>query len=198
MRDYQDRDPRIFYARYPTNRGGVAVNEIGMAMACEQTEFWSRLGSDDWFGPRKLELDADAFSRGAEAVWGPYYVSRGGRLQERCSPRLPEGQANHQLLSGGFCASWVNVAVRTSALRKVRDKFGNFCDPRLRNMEDFLVNARIASVAEWKWRGGVEGECEAVWNCLEGTSDPVSASANAAQTGRDGELTRALIAEMAR
>src|ERR1700690_945223 len=71
MRHYQDLDPRIFYCRYLTNSGGVKMNELGMAMACEFTDFaWSRLGSDDWWGPTKLEEDASALEH-HDAVFGP-------------------------------------------------------------------------------------------------------------------------------
>jgi hypothetical protein len=211
MRRYQDLDPRIFYARYPANRGGVAMNEIGMALACEWTEFWTRLGSDDWFGPTKLAYDAAALSQ-FEAVYGTYVVVRDGKLAEACNPpREPE--VNRQaLLTGGFVGSWANCAVRTSVLRAIRQKYGNFCDPRLRNMEDFLVNARVArETPGWVWRGRVNGqlvvnppppliaeicgpqgagvtEVEAVW-----TAAATGASGNALQYMRDENLTRQLL-----
>jgi len=37
--------------------------------------------------------------------------------------------------------------------------YGNFCDPALRNMEDFLVNARIARESTgWVFRGEIDGK----------------------------------------
>ncbi len=212
MRTWQDKDPRIFYCRYPENRGGVAMNEIGMTLACEMTEWWSRLGSDDWFGPRKLELDALAL-REHEAVYGPYHVSRDGQFAEVCNPPRPPAMSRKALLTQGFVASWANVAVRTSVLKRVRAAYGNFCDPALRNMEDFLVNARIAREgANWIWRG-------VVWNSsviinpddalaveiirrMEQRAMPfdtawnvamIGASANSIQTMQDENLTRSLI-----
>lgn len=212
MRVYQDRDPRIFYCRYPENRGGVAMNEIGMALACEMTEWWTRLGSDDFFGPRKLELDAKAL-RVHDAVYGLYQAYRDGKLEEVCNPPAPNEMIRRALLTSGFACSWANCAVRTSVLRKVRDVYGNFCDPALRNMEDFLVNARIARESTgWVFRGEIDGkfllnpslktcsgiqeriragekwDFEAAWNCV--TS---GASGNTMQSTLDENLTRQLI-----
>src|SRR6185503_8703747 len=62
MRQWQERDPRFFYCRYQENKGGVAMNEIGMDLAAEFGEYWVRLGSDDYWLPHKLELDMKAFA----------------------------------------------------------------------------------------------------------------------------------------
>lgn len=215
MRYWQDRDPRIFYARYPENRGGVAMNELGMALACEWTSWWTRLGSDDWFGPHKLEYDAKAL-RDHDACFGAYQVLRDGALMEICNGPVPATQVREALLGKRFMASWCNCAVRTSALRAVRERWGHFCDPRLKNMEDFLVNARIARCSRgWVWRGVVgsiftvnpgDDECrailkrfterkavdelEATWTCVT-----TGASGNTLQTAKDDNLTRALITQ---
>jgi len=192
MRRYQDLDPRIFTCRYLKNRGGVAMNEIGMSLACEMTEWWSRLGSDDTWGPGKLAADAQALSAGAHAVYGPFRVQRFGKKCEVCAAQ-PTG-AQGALLRGQFAASWACVAVSCEALRQVRARFGGFCDPSLRNMEDFLVNARIAKVTEWRWRPGDPDD--AIWNCHENTGEDagVSASANAQQTAHDDQRTRQILA----
>jgi len=211
LREYQDKDPRIFYCRYPINRGGVVMNEIGMTLASEMTEYWSRLGSDDWLGANKLAYDAAALSQ-FEAVYGAYVVSRNGQLAEVCNPPRPPQVNRQALLTSGFVASWANCAVRTSVLRSIRKKYGNFCDPGLRNMEDFLVNARVArETIGWVWRGLMRGqlvinphseliaemigpnglgvtEVEAVWTAVES-----GASGNVMQTMKDENLTRSLI-----
>jgi hypothetical protein len=211
MREYQDKDPRIFYARYLVNRGGVVMNELGMAIACETAEWWARLGSDDTWGPNKLRYDAVALAE-HEAVYGAYVVERDGKLAEVCNPPRQPKVNREALLSGGFVASWANIAVRTSVLRRIKEKYGNFCDLRLRNMEDFLVNVRIARETEgFAWRGRVGGrlvvapaqeleaqinqgleidEVEATW-----TAVTTGASGNAQQTMRDEVLTRRLINE---
>jgi glycosyltransferase involved in cell wall biosynthesis len=203
MADWQERDPRIFYCRYEQNRGGVAMNELGMAMACEMTEFWSRLGSDDWWGPGKLESDFAGFGpfegSSVDAVFGAFTVWRHGKPAEICAGSWGASQGlspSERLRQGQFLASWANVAVRTSVLRKVRERWGNFCDPSLRNMEDFLVNARIARIAEWVWRPG--DPSDAWWNCLEavGADPSASASANAEVTARDNAITQKLIESM--
>jgi hypothetical protein len=192
MRAAQDIDPRIFYARYETNRGGVAMNEIGMAMACEQTEWWSRLGSDDWFGPGKLARDAVAL-REHEATYGPYTDMLDGRFLAQKNPARTVEEIATAHRAGGFVVSWANIAMRASVLRRVRDKFGAFCDPRLRNCEDFLFNARCTAVgADFHYRDNV-GELDAIWTAARegGASSPE----NGAILARDEQLSRELIAE---
>lgn len=172
MREYQDKDPRIFYARYPDNRGGVAMNELGMAMACEFTEYWTRLGSDDWFGREKLARDARALAE-HWACYGSYTVVRDGRFMERCNPSMSPAFIRDALLGGRYLVSWANCAVRTIVLRAVRERWGCFVDrigawsqvdeqgrqAGIRNMDDFLLNARVVAMsADWVWRGdGVIG-----------------------------------------
>lgn len=155
MGEVQESDPRIFYCRYEENRGGVAMNEIGMALSCEFGEFWVRLGSDDYFKPHKLELDVAAFKAMPEcgAAWGPYRDLHGTQERDlRGIPQNANADARGSLLSHGFAASWANIAVRTSVLRQVRDRHGRFCEPTIRNMEDYLVNVRIAYLTEFVWR----------------------------------------------
>ena len=193
-RDYVRRDSRFLYARFDENRGGVLMNEIGMRVACELGDYWSRLGSDDWFEPHKLMVDAVTLGRNErQACFGPYRSTREHVLDRilaglrvdalPTASRVAIGWANAAirsgfvrtlrrglgrsddsllsppvdargtLLSGRFAMSWANAAVRAEVLRAVRDRFGGFCDPRSRNMEDFHCNARIASVAPIVWRG---------------------------------------------
>jgi glycosyltransferase involved in cell wall biosynthesis len=217
MRYWQDRDPRIFYARYPENRGGVAINNVAMAISCEWTTWWTRLGSDDTFGPRKLEYDALAL-READACFGAYQVSRDRQLMEVCNGPVTQAQARELLLGHPprFMASWVNVAVRTAVLADLHARYGHFVDPRLRNMEDFLLNARIARHSRgWVWRGRwgerflinpTAAECQAItqhvtaqrrldeleatWTCVT-----TGASGDMLQTAKDDNLTLALLTQ---
>jgi glycosyltransferase involved in cell wall biosynthesis len=210
MRSWQAIDRRFLYTRYPNNRGGVAMNEIGMRMACEMTEWWTRLGSDDYFGPTKLALDAEALAD-HDACYGPFQVSRADRIDEMDNPPMASETVRRRLLGGRFAASWANCAVRTSVLRAVHDRYGEFCDPRLRNMEDFLVNSRVARLSRgWVWRGRVAGTVvvdppDAVRRTILRRAAPVSADAVWTSTGSgasgdarvmaaDFRLTRALIA----
>jgi len=214
---WTEKDPRIFYCRYEQNRGGVAMNEIGTNLAIEFTEYWTRLGSDDYFDPSKLELDAWAFAQGAEAVYGPYQVLRHGGRAETCNPPLRPSVTQAALFNGMFAASWANVAVRCAALERVRQVWGRFADPRLRNMEDFLVNARVGQMTDgFHFRGIVDGsrayvrsdadadafgeprafllshraKADAVWNvAVDG------ASSNMGVTARDDAMTRVILQE---
>ncbi len=161
MRAMQELDPRFFYVRFPDNCGGVAANEVGMALACEMGEYWTRLGSDDWFHPEKLAHDVEAL-RAHHVCYGLYTVWRNGQSAETCNLPEPYPQMRAKLLGQAigmpvFVGSWANVGVRTSALRALRERHGNFCDPRLRNMEDFLVMARLARANEFVWRGKLDG-----------------------------------------
>lgn len=157
MRRWQDKDPRFFYCRYTENRGGVAMNEIGMRLACEFGEFWTRLGSDDRFEPHKLAVDFTAFQTGAQILYGPYR----DKHETFIGPELrnPPCDARGQLLSRGFAAGWANIAIKTDALAAVLNRHGRFCDDvlrdgkQIRNMEDWPVNWRLALQFEFTWRG---------------------------------------------
>lgn len=141
-------DSRIHYIRFEENRGGVYMNEIGMDIAVRHANAWVRLGSDDWFEPEKLELDELALLGGYDACFGPY----------RNFPEVWTGELNvpsnprPTLLQGSFAVSWANIAVRSWVLAEVQKRHGMFCDPRLRNMEDWLANTRIARFTEFAWR----------------------------------------------
>jgi glycosyltransferase involved in cell wall biosynthesis len=144
-------DPRIVYSRDPVNRGAVFRNEIGMHLAMTKCDAWSRLGSDDLFLPRKLELDAIAL-QDAGVCFGPYrHTHRTDGVFDH------EGNYPHDarriLLGGAFTASWANIAARSDVLRNVYERHGMFCDPRLRNMEDWIWNVRAARFSEFVWRG---------------------------------------------
>lgn len=142
---FWQREPRIFYARHP-KRGAVAINEIGMRFACHATGWWTRLGSDDYFEPEKLALDALALQRHAWC-YGPYRVLRQKEglweAQELCNNPEEPLELIGELRRGHFRVSWANMAARTSMLSKVRKRHGSFGDPSLQNMEDFLFNARL-------------------------------------------------------
>lgn len=187
MEEWVEKDPRIFYCRYE-KQGAVRLNEYGMDMACEFTEYWTRLGSDDYFEPHKLELDAKALET-ADACYGPYRVLRNGELAETCNPKMEPGHIKNVLTSGAFVVSWANIAVKTSVLKKVKDKYGTYCDYRLLNCEDFLVNSRIVRFAEFTYRGE-DGKHDAIWRI---SSD--GASSNTQQTGSEEVITRKIIEE---
>lgn len=213
MRHWQDVDPRIFYIRLP-NKGAVAANEVGMDLACEWSSWWTRLGSDDYFEPNKLFHDAIAL-KSYPWVYGCYRVLRksdNGQWEQAELCNLPEAPSlqKQRLLRGEFCASWANMAVRTTLLKDVKAKYGNYCDPRLVNMEDLLFNSRAARFAEPVWRGRVNGgngssrievnptvpivqheiDHDAYWRV-----NPIGASADTITTGNEDVLTRQLITE---
>lgn len=207
---YLEDDPRFFYGRYLDRSGGVHMNEIGMDMACHIADYWVRLGSDDWFEPTKLERDKEAFNTGAKALYGPFQVHRQERLEEIGNMPLPSENMREMYLRGGFSSSWANVAVHTSVLKEIKEKYGNYVDPRLVNMEDKLFNARVCLVTPWVWRGEVDGKLlinpnvsickdiiekkkqitsvEGYWNVNE-----VGASANASQYSLDEQLSNEII-----
>lgn len=206
MEAWQHRDPRIYYARFPRS-GAVAMNEIGMRLACRWTEWWTRLGSDDYFEPHKLALDAAALATGARWVYGPYRVLRGGALSETCNLPVAGATLQQQLVGGGFAVSWANMAAQTALLREMHARHGNFCDPRLVVMEDFLINVRLARLAMPTFRAVVgsrfivddvvsddyTGERlahDAIWR-----TSPDGASSNTATTANEDILTGQIIVE---
>jgi hypothetical protein len=205
MKRWQDNDQRIFYGKY-NKIGAVAINEIGMNTAIETAEWWTRLGSDDYFEPHKLELDAMALAR-HDWIYGPYRVLRDNKLAEMCNKAMPPETAKQALLAGNFVVSWANMACRCDLLKKVKDAFGAFCDKRLLNMEDFLFNTRLARFSEPIYRAKYgtmtvidqrdpmmlhphEADHDAIWRV---STD--GASSNVAQTANEDGLTRQIIAE---
>jgi glycosyltransferase involved in cell wall biosynthesis len=209
MHEYMEADPRIFYGRYLENKGGVAINEIGMDIACNVAEWWVRLGSDDWFEPNKLELDVQALQDGYPAIFGPFQVHRNKQFQEIGNRPIPAGFGKEALRKGGFIASWANVACHTNILKKIKEKFGNYVDKRLVNMEDLLFNYRVSTISDWVFRGIVNGQyvvnpsekfckqaqdenwaikSDAYWNVNE-----VGASANQNQYNIDHQLSQVII-----
>lgn len=210
MQKAMERDPRIFYCRYD-KLGAVAMNERGSAMATEFTEYWTRLGSDDTFEPHKLRMDAAALSLGHDLVYGSYRVHRNGALAEICN--LPEDKTvlRDRFAAGGFALSWANIACTTKLLQRVKARYGAYCDPRLRNMEDFLVNYRLTRFAKPVWRGVYKDTViidpggpmieqisadrdnikhDAMWRV-----NPVGASSDTQMTANEDVLTREIIAE---
>lgn len=144
---------RFLYFRYLENRGGVAMNEIGMMKAIVHGDAWTRLGADDYFEPHKLALDVWTLQNVASACWGPFRQYHDAEPHVRDMYGMPDVDATGALLSRGFAASWANIAVKTDILAEVYARHGRFCDPSIRNMEDWLVNTRIAYQAEFVWRG---------------------------------------------
>lgn len=189
MAEWQDKDPRFFYCRYPEHKGAVWMNERGMDMACEFGEFWTRLGSDDYFEPQKLALDAEKLAA-AEACYGPYRVLRDGKLAELCNPEMSSAHIASLLKDGRFVCSWANIAARCEVLRKVKARWGSYVDPRLENCEDFLANYRISRSANFEFRSAGEGTHDSIWRI-----NPVGASADTTQTGKEEALTRKIIEE---
>jgi len=203
MEGYTDRDSRIHYRRY-SKVGAVALNEMGMRMACSSTSWWTRLGSDDYFEPQKLMLDALALTSGADWTYGAYRALRDHKLEETCNLPLHDPRAT--LLRGNFCVSWANMATSTKLLKQVVQRFGHFCNPRLKTMEDFLINTRLARLARPVFRGVFDSgmividptvtlptsslKHDAVWQVSED-----GASSDTATTLRESALTQQLIAE---
>lgn len=162
LAEYLKRDRRINEFIFQGNRGGVAMNEAGMTMACYgDFAYWTRLGSDDAFLSHKLALDRLALAH-AGACYGPYQHYSVFRGPWAASPEwtqelnIPQ-DARTMLLRGEFAVSWANIALRVEVLHAVQVAFGCFVDPRLRNMEDYLFNTRAARFTEFVWRAREEG-----------------------------------------
>lgn len=144
---YARSDPRFRYVRFEENRGGVVMNEIGMRAACELGDYWSRLGSDDWFEPHKLMVDYVTLGRhGLPACFGPYRCAR-----EHVLDRILSGlRTGAPRTTSRVAMSWANAAIRSAGLRKLRHGFGQ---PRAR-LESPPTDARgtlLASQFAMSW-----------------------------------------------
>lgn len=211
MREWQDRDPRVFYIQCLQNRGGVAVNEIACDIAINTCEYWVRLGSDDWMAPNKLGADFEVFKMGHKAIYGPFqahdHVTR--QLQEIGNTPYPKDKQQDCFEQSGFIASWADFAVHTSILKKIKAKHGMYVHPQLINMEDCLLNYRICKITPWVWRGvfdhtwvvdpdettmhKIVAERDKLTPTAFWNKNPVGASANHQIYAKDRALTTQLI-----
>jgi hypothetical protein len=153
VKHYEELDPRVFYVQCLEHKGGVAVNEIACDIAINTCEFWTRLGSDDWFESNKLELDFKAFEEGHKAVYGPFQDHQDGVFDLIGNTPYPKDEQVTCFERQGFIASWGNFALQTSVLENVKNKYGEYCHKTLQNMEDRLLNSRVARITPWIWRG---------------------------------------------
>jgi glycosyltransferase involved in cell wall biosynthesis len=213
MRNYEKIDPRIFYIQCLEHKGGVAVNEIACDVASNTCEFWTRLGSDDWFALNKLELDYEAFKKGHKAIFGTFQAHDqvSGQLQEFGNSPYPLDRQKQAFEAGGFIAGWADFAVHTDILKQIKKKYNMYVHPNLINMEDCLLNYRICKESPWMWRGIYNNELcipdkleemseitkdiqagkiipTAFWN-----KDPKGSSANFEVYAKDRDLTTKLI-----
>lgn len=221
MAEYCDRDPRIFYARYLDHKGGVAANEKGMEIAIHTGQWWTRLGSDDFFLPHKLETDVKAFKEGHLAVYSPFCAYRNNEFAEPGNWPVPADRMREGFLRGGFFASWANMAVSTHILKEVKKKYGDyvyqgefntqeFGKLKLVNMEDLLFNYRVSTLTSWifvmKFKDSyiINPDLDTMQAIMEKRIDlevggvwnvnPNGASGNQDLYNRDSALSRALIA----
>lgn len=183
--------PKVFYVRYDWNRGACVHTSTSFGLAIRRAEYWTWLGSDDLWAPTKLANDrAHLLSRpGDGAVYAPYQVLRpeggGWATQEVSNEELTPETVASRFESGQYVASYANIAVRSSALRAVRDVFGGFMDPSIWQMNDFHAEFRISRVARFGWRP----QCDAFWR-----DNPQGASqARARQGEADRRATLAAI-----
>ncbi len=155
---YEERDERIALCQIEENRGEVFANGNGLGVALiSGADVWTRMGSDDWFGPTKLEIDARCLGEGNRACYGPAGVVSDEKVVQVINLPCPTSTIREQLLLGRFMCSWANIAIRVDVLREVRERFGGWVGSGLRHMTDFHLNSRIARVADFAWRGVIDG-----------------------------------------
>ncbi len=158
---YACSDERVGWVRCEENAGEVISNWSGLDWTLENRagfDAWTRLGSDDYFSPNKLEMDSTALET-HRVCYGPAGVmdGRSGDQLQVINLPFPSSGIREQLIGGRFLCSWANIAVRVDVLREVRDRFGGWVGSGLRHMTDFHLNSRIARVADFAWRGLVDG-----------------------------------------
>lgn len=142
--DYARRDSRFLYVRFDENRGGVVMNEIGMRVACEIGDYWSRLGSDDWFEPHKLMVDYVTLGRNElPACFGPYRWTREHVLERM----LASLRINVLPTASRVALGWANAAIRSGVVRTLRRGLGGSDDSLLSPPSDArgtLLSGRFA------------------------------------------------------
>lgn len=149
-------DPRVEYRKFVRNEGATAMDTYGLIEAVESADVWTRLGSDDWFGPAKLANDVVALEQAnADVVYGPFAACRDGKTLWVDTQLKPPRKS--LLYDRFFVGSWANIAVRTRLLNRVFARYGNYIPPTLRHVDDVVFNARLIRFTDFVWRPGVDG-----------------------------------------
>lgn len=187
MERYRNEN-RVRYIPFSENRGAVMMDELGFEHACQAGDVWSRLGSDDWWEPRKLEADAEALSDPVVgAVYGPVAIVDGDLRTDYPEPH--DGDPRDLILGHGiFVCSWANIAIRASILRRVRELHGNFCEPaRLRHVSDVVAASRIVRFTNIFFRRGTDSA--GIW--AHGGSSRTEPALVAAEVSQSWQIVRA-------
>lgn len=162
------QDARIFYIRYPENRGACILTNVGIKIALERGEFFTIIGSDDVWGENKLQTNIAYLNQnqGIGVCYAPYQVLRKNNEEgwdgaEICNEQDFTHPFIADRLDRDFCVSIANMTVRKTALKLIKEKFGdNYCEsPTIRQMNDWILNWKLSKVATFGWHPG----CEAYW-----------------------------------
>lgn len=195
LEKYKDQ---VHIASINENMGAVYTNDIGCDFAVwNNYEFWIRLGSDDIFNRDKIKVDMEFMQKHPEygCCYGQsVFLRKNGDkwegTNEYCGNEYPwqyhrDHYRNKATLGVSF--GWMNVCLRVEVLRKIKEKFGEYVDKRLRNMEDTLMNYYITRVTKVGWRkGGM-----AFWRI-----NPVGCSGNHELTYKELVLSREIINQL--
>jgi SAM-dependent methyltransferase len=157
VKKYLKDNPNIHYIYIKEKSNPIMLNEFGCRIAMRRGEFWTRISSDDLFLPDKLKTDIDFLNSHQEfgACYGPFdkidfernFICPGMEAYD-IDPKKMRG-----IIQKRFIISWANICVRTSVLCRMLDKFKHFSHPEQINMEDWVFNAKLLTIAKVGWTG---------------------------------------------
>jgi len=157
VKKYLKDNPNIHYIYIKEKSNPIMLNEFGCRIAMRRGEFWTRISSDDLFLSGKLQTDVDFLNKHQEfgACYGPFdkidlsrnFICPGMEAYDIDPKKMRE------IIRKRFIISWANFCVRTSVLCRMLDKFKHFSHPEQINMEDWVFNAKMLTIAKVGWTG---------------------------------------------
>jgi glycosyltransferase involved in cell wall biosynthesis len=141
------RDARIRYIRHPTQRGGAAARNTGIARS--SGEYVAFLDDDDEWYPEKLARQMEVLASSPPWIGGVY---TGYFLVERssgatCGQIIPQkrGKLYPSILARNYIGGTSSVVLRRACL----DRAGAF-DERLPSFQDYDLWIRVARLFEFE------------------------------------------------
>jgi len=138
------RDDRISFFRREKNRGLVYTFNEMLERVIEEEGHWSWLASDDRLMPDFLEEHGKV---SADATWSDFMTLRPNGAMHKVSMRM-DPELIEETMKRRLCVSLASMRVSIDTLRKVKAKYGTFCDGRFKHMNDWDFMVKLSSVTK--------------------------------------------------
>jgi glycosyltransferase involved in cell wall biosynthesis len=141
------KDDRIVYYKRVENQGLVyTFNEmLDRVIKMPEMQYWSWLASDDELMPHFVETHVQGLQTSQkEVTWSDFTSNTNGRLQ-RVNMRIDPSKIQ-EASKRRMCISLASVCILGATLRKIKERYGVFCSPDFKHMNDWDFLVKLASV----------------------------------------------------